>query len=42
MKQLFQAFARLNRWQKFVVAAMLVLVLLTWLAVCLVLAIPAA
>ena len=36
MKRLLYAVARLALWQKIVVGAMLVLVLLTWLAACLV------
>lgn len=37
MKRLLYAISRLSLWQKMVVGAMLALVLLTWLAVCLVL-----
>jgi hypothetical protein len=37
MKKLFQAIRQLALWQKAVVGAMLVLILLTWLALCLVL-----
>jgi hypothetical protein len=37
MKKLFQAIRQLAMWQKAVAGAMLVLIVLTWLAVCLVL-----
>jgi hypothetical protein len=38
MKKLFRAIRQLALWQQVVVGAMLVLILLTWLALCLVLA----
>ena len=38
MRKWLQAIKKLAPWQKLVVAAMLVLILATWLAVCLVLA----
>lgn len=37
MKQYLDAFRRLAPWQKIVAAAMLFVIVLTWLAVCLVL-----
>jgi hypothetical protein len=42
MKQLFQAFTQLSRRRKLVVGVIVIIVILTWLAVCLVLALPAS
>jgi hypothetical protein len=42
MKKLLQAFRHFSRWKKLAIVFLLVLILLTWLAVCLVLMLPGA
>jgi hypothetical protein len=42
MKQLVEAFKQLGRWQKLAIGILVLLVFLTWLSVCLVIAVPGA
>jgi hypothetical protein len=38
MRELLSAIGRLSGWKKLIIATMLVVIVLTWLAVCLILA----